>query len=1178
MDAPFVHLHVHSEYSLLDGAQRISELAKQAAAMDMPAVALTDHGVMFGVIDFYNACTNVGVKPIIGLEAYVAPGKHTEKTPRSGKQSYHLILLAKNLAGYKNLMKLSTVASLDGFYYKPRIDKELLAAHSEGLIGTSACLGSEINNALINDDYKKALEAADQYRSIFGQDNFYIELQDHGLDEQKKIREPLIKLAKELKLPLVCSNDVHYLTAEHADPHDVLLCIQTGSTVDDPNRLRYGSKEFYFKSPEEMMQLFGDVPEAIAATREIADRCDVKIEFGRLNLPAPELPEDMNPHEYVTKLCEENVPRLYPNATPEVQTRLEYELSVIDQTKFSSYFLIVRDFAQFARKQGIFFGVRGSAAGSLVSYCLGITDIDPLEHGLTFERFLNPERIAMPDIDMDFEDDRREEVIKYVTDKYGQDHVSQIITFGTMAARAAIRDAGRALALPLADVDRAAKAIPALPLGMTIDKALETAPEFAAVYNSSQEIQHLIDTARSIEGNPRNMSIHAAGVVISNDPLVDHVPLSRGSNGEVVTQYHMNALEKIGLLKMDFLGLSNLSVLAKAVNNIKQSHNIVIDVLHIPKDDKKTYAMLSKGDVVGVFQLEGSGMRRYLMELKPQSIQELSAMVALYRPGPLAEIPNYIKGKFKPKTIQYLHPKLEPILKETYGVIVYQDQVLRIVQSISGLSLGQADILRKAMGKKIPEVMEKMRAQLIDGAVKNGVDEKIAIKICDLIEPFTGYAFNKAHATCYGTVAYQTAYLKANYPAEYMAALLAVYRDKEDKVTKSIEECRRLGIAVLPPDINQSGIDFTFEKGKVRFGLCALKGIGESAVEGMLKSRTENGPFTSIFDLCERTRENGSLGKSTIECLVKAGAFDTLHPNRNQLLLGVEAAIAYADRVARDKATGQESLFGGGDETGSLVKHYPPLPEAKELSRTERLAMEKEVLGIYVSDHPLRSIDHQIRRRATASIGILSEYKDNEQVTIGGIITALRTLMTKKSNEKMAIMTLEDMSGAISVTVFPRVLAACTNAVKKDLIVLVKGRVTFRDNNNPSDDSVREAEIRAETIEILEINEDEIEDDNAGLICIQVERATRAQLSEVREALAGNPGDYQVIINVRQNGRTKEFRLKNRAAASEHLESEIKKALCTNAKNTINITHLDPTAQQPDLDTLADEPLIADGE
>src|SRR5579871_2844789 len=816
----FVHLHCHSEFSLLDGANRLDPLITRAAELEMPALALTDHGVMYGVAEFYSKCKASGVKPLLGVEAYVAPRGHKDKQPRLDGAAYHMVLLARNLQGYKNLLKLTSIAALEGFYYKPRIDRELITRYSEGLIATSACLGGEVCSALLRGDYESARDIAAFYRDVFGRENYYIEIQNHNLPEQIRCNEDLLKIARELKLPVICTNDVHYLGSQDADAHDILLCIGTGATIHDQDRLKYATQEFYLKTSEEMKRLFGDCPGAIENTLGIAEKCHVDLEFGRCPMPSPGFPKEYTPHQYLTKLAEEGLVRKYNGNPPEnIIERLNYELGIIETTGFSQYILIVRDFAKFAEQKGIFYGVRGSAAGCLTSYLVDITDIDPVEYGLTFERFLNPERIQMPDVDMDFEDSRRQEVIEYVTRKYSpnqadptQARVAQIITFGTLAARAVLKDAGRALGMPLPEVEKLAKLVPTLPLHMTIDKTLEANPEFKNAYVRDPNARKLIDTARRLEGISRHASVHAAGVIISHDPLVEYTPLTRSADGGCVTQYVAGTLEKIGLLKMDFLGLINLSILGQAIKNVERTTGKQLDVRKLPLDDKKTYELLGNGECVGVFQLESPQMRRYIQELKPSDVRDVAAMVALYRPGPMAHIPRFVRCKHGLERIEYPHPLLKELLEETYGVIVYQDQVMRIAQIIAGYTLGQADILRRAMGKKKKEEMAKQRENFLEGAKSKGVTEKKANEIFDLMEPFAGYAFNKAHAVCYAMVAYQTAYLKANYPVEYMAALMACFIEKSDKLVTCMEECKRMQIAVLPPDVNSSLADFVVEK------------------------------------------------------------------------------------------------------------------------------------------------------------------------------------------------------------------------------------------------------------------------------------------------------------------------------------------------------------------------------
>lgn len=1181
MDAArFVHLHLHTEYSLLDGAVRIPDLVKTVANYDMPAVALSDHGVLYGAIDFYNACREQDIKPIIGCELYLAPRTIQDRTPKLDQTSYHQLVLAKDETGYRNLLKLASIAQIEGFYYKPRVDKSILREHAAGLIATSSCLSGEIPTALLNGDYDLAKQLTLEYLDIFGRDNFYIELQDHGLPQQRQVNEGLLQLAKELKLPLICTNDAHYLNREDAEMHEVLLCVQTNTNIDDPKHMKFDTQEFYVKHPREMSDLFKHVPEALANTIEIAERCNLDLEFGRLQLPAPEMPEGKTPLEYMRDLCYEHVPGLVREVNDSVRERLEYELSVIEKTGFASYFLIVRDFAMFARQQGIYFGVRGSAAGSLVSYCLGITDIDPLEYDLTFERFLNIERVQMPDIDMDFEDARRDLVIEYVKNKYGDDRVAQIITFGTLAARAAVRDTGRALNVPPALVDKIAKMIPAIPIGISIDRALKENAEFKAEYERSPQVRLLLDMARKIEGITRNASVHAAGVVISSEPLVNHVPLGKAADGSYVTQYHMNNLEQIGLLKMDFLGLSNLSVLAKAVENIRKSQGIEINVRDLPQDDAKTYEMLGNGDTTGVFQLESAGMRRYIRQLRPQSVRELAAMVALYRPGPMDHIPKFIRSKHGLEPIQYPHPWLKPILEETYGVIVYQDQVMKIVQALAGFSLGKADILRRAMGKKKPAEMKKMRAEFVKGAGEKGLSEQEANHLFDLIEPFAGYAFNKAHAVCYAHIAYQTAYLKANYPVEYMAALMAVYLDKKDKIANCIEECNRLNIPVLLPDVNKSEVGFSIEtfqpgsqpvnrrarrsqakkgdtpSGAIRFGLGAVKNVGEAAVEAILKVREEEGPFRDIFDFCERMQVAGGINRATVEALIQAGAFDSLHPNRDWMMKGLDLILQHAQNVARDRAAGQNSLFEEGGS--SVVREYtarPLLPDVPDQPHLEKLALEKELLGVYLSDHPIRPFARALSRVATP-VDRLSEYEVGQTVHIGGIISLLKVMTTKQTGAKMASFTLEDLSGAISITAFPQVYENCKDAISKEKIVLVRGKLQSRDGMNgrrngdengeheENGNGARHIEIRAENVEIFDPPE-ELKEDVAGYVSIYLRHATKAQLLQARQLFERYPGQYAVRFGIGSNGHTRWVEIPQRVIYTPELETQIKSLLHT---------------------------------
>lgn len=1077
----FVHLHLHSEYSMLDGACRIDDIVNKAVELEMPAVGLTDHGVMYGSMEFYLKCKKAGIKPLVGNEMYVATRERHQRESKKLDDSQHLVLLAQNEIGYHNLLKLTSLASLEGFYYKPRIDKELLNKYSEGLICLSACLGGEVPEHILDGNYDKALRSASEFKEIFG-DRYYIEMQDHiTIQKQKDVNERLLQISETLRIPTVVTNDVHYLNDTDADPHQVLLCVQTSTTMDDPKKMNYGSQQFFLKSQAQMYQTFKGHEGALARTREIADRCDLNLEFGRLAMPSPgDTPEGMNAQSYLAKLAFEGMRRRYPVITPEHEERLRFELDVIEKTGFGQYFLIVRDFANFARRQGIFFGVRGSAAGSMCSYCVDITDVDPLQYGLTFERFLNPERLSMPDIDMDFEDGRRQEVIDYVVNKYGRDRVAQIITFGTLAARAAIRDCGRAMnKMPMPEIDKLCKMIPTIPVGMKIDKALEVNPELKAAYESSAQTRELIDTAKRLEGLTRHDSVHAAGVVIAADPLWENVPIQKADDGVgYVTGYPAGVLEKIGLLKMDFLGLANLTILARAVRNIQRNHGIAIDVQNLPLDDRKAYDLLGRGECSGVFQLEGGQMRRYIAELRPNNVGEVAAMVALYRPGPMAQIPKYIKCKLGMEKIEYPHDALEPILKETFGIIVYQDQVLRIVQAIAGFSLGQADILRKAMGKKSVKEMVQQRENFLAGAAKKGVvDPQTAEYIFDLIEPFAGYAFNKAHAFCYALVAYQTAYLKANYPVEFFAALMAVQADDTDKLVNFIEDAKRtvveIGgerqrIEILPPDVNDSDAEFTGSGATIRFGLLAIKNLGKAPIEAVLAARNTDGPFTSLHDFCARVHERGLTGKGAIETLIKAGALASIEPNRAALLAGLDGAINSAATIARDRKSGQVSMFGDDSDATSIAHVAPPLPNVPPLSRPEITAMEKELLGLYLSEHPLDQFSEMLKDKITHTVEECRTLADKEDVRIAGVLTNVRAYYTKGKNELMYFLNLEDKTGTISVTVFPRSAAKLAAPPEKESVVIVIGRASHRDRINRSNaNSDEEGGASAASVEIV---------------------------------------------------------------------------------------------------------------
>jgi len=1053
MSRPFAHLHLHTEFSLLDGLGRIPAYMERARALGMEHVAISDHGVLYGIIDWYKAAKAAGLHPVIGMEAYLAPRTVQDRD----KTIYHLLLLAENERGYKNLLKLATRASLEGFYYKPRIDLAMLAEHAEGLIATSACLGGPLAQPLLAGERETAREWALRLREIFGPERFYVELQDHGLPEQRRVNAELVALARELELPLVVTNDVHYLDREDASLQDLLICIQTNSTLHDPKRLRAQTDQLYFKSPAEMWQLFGDeVPEALVNTVRIAERCQVELEFGRLHLPDPGIPEGMTADEYLAKLCWEGIQRRYPVVTEEIERRLEYELSVIRETGFSSYMLIVRDFAEFAKQRGILYGVRGSAAASIVLYALGITDVDPLANRLVFERFLNPERREMPDIDMDFADDRRHEVIEYVARKYGTEHVAQIITFGTMGAKAAIRDVGRAMGWPHAEVDRIARLIPS-GVNMTLDRALEESPELRQLYENDPRSRELIDNARKLEGIARHAGTHAAGVVISASPLVEHVPLQRPARAEEgalpTTQFPMETVAEIGLLKMDFLGLANLTILADAVALIRETQGIDIDLKKIPMDDAKTFALLSEGQTFGVFQLESAGMRRYIRELRPASVAELAAMIALYRPGPMQHIPTYCRAKHGLEPIRYPHPDLAEILDETYGVIVYQDQVLLIARKFAGYTLGEADIMRKAMGKKIPEKMRAERERFIAGAKAKGYSEEDAERIFDLIEPFAGYAFNKAHATCYAVVSYQTAYLKANYPVEYMTAILRNAPSHPSgtvkRIAAALAECQKLGIPVLPPDINRSEATFTVEtlddgRRAIRFGLAVVKHVGEAAIEAILAARAQQPErrFHSFEHFCEAV-DWSLVNRRAVESLIKCGALDCLG-DRKILLAQLDQAIQAAQARQKALKRGQMDLFASaGTDQLAPLQFARPDSDPPDIPQRRLLAWERELLGVYVSAHPLDEFVPLVRQRGFVQIAELDEESVGQTVELLVLVNSVRKLTTR-TGRVMAVLQVEDRSGSSEIVVFPDLYESARELIREEATLVFQARVEER--------------------------------------------------------------------------------------------------------------------------------------
>lgn len=1012
--------------------------------MKMPAIAITDHGNMFGAIEFYQACMQSGVKPIIGSEVYIAPHSRLDKTiHRGGETSNHLILLARDETGYGNLIKLVSIGYLEGFYYKPRIDKEVLAKYSEGLIALSSCLKGELARLAMENNEQKIKELARQYQDIMGKENFYFELQDTLIPEQKKVNRVLVKLGRELDIGVVATNDVHYLTRERARSHEALLCIQTQTTLDDPNRMKLQTDQFYLKSAEEMKELFKDVPEAISNTIKITERCNLELDFSKTFLPHYPPPKGLTRSGYLRKLCEEGIKKRYADVTPEKKERLEYELGVINKAGYTSYFLIAWDFVSYAREQGIVVGPgRGSAAGSIVSYCLGITDIDPLKYNLLFERFLNQERVSMPDIDIDFCYERRGEVIDYVIKKYGQDNVAQIITFGTMAARAVIRDVGRAMNIPYADVDRIAKLVPT-DLNIKLGLALEKEPELKRLYDSDPTIKDLIDISRHLEGLTRHASTHAAGVVISEDPLVNHTPLFKTGDGQVSTGYAMASLEKIGLLKMDFLGLRTLTVIQEALKIINKVNNINLKIEEVPIDDNKTFKLFSRAETMGIFQLESSGMRDLLKKLKPQKFEDIVALVALYRPGPIGSgmLDDFMKRKHKETEVRYDHRLLEPILKETYGIIVYQEQVMMIVSSLAGFSLAQADILRRAIGKKTPEIMEQHKKAFIEGASKNKIDRRIAEKIFNLIEHFAGYGFNKSHSAAYAMISCRTAYLKANYPVEFMTALLTSEKDNTDKIVEYIDEAELMGLKILPPDVNESFANFTMVgKDSIRFGLGAVKNVGQTAIDSIIETRKTKGSFKTLYEFCERT-DSRLVNKKVMESLIKCGAYDSLGFKRSQMFAMLQRAMDMANTIQKERSMGQMLLFS---DQAEVVNNE--VPNIKEWPEGQLLHFEKEILGFYITGHPLARYEKLLQEYSTADSSKLKELGDGAKIRFGGIINKVKNTVTKRTGDKMAIMMMEDLEGVVEVLVFPSSYKNVSKYVQPNLAVFVEGRLNLRED------------------------------------------------------------------------------------------------------------------------------------
>jgi DNA polymerase-3 subunit alpha len=1036
----FVHLHTHSEFSLLDGLGRITDLVDTSVKHGFDSLAVTDHGALYGSVAFYQAATKAGIKPIIGVETYVARRAMRDREGKADAQPFHLVLLATDMTGYQNLCRLVTDAHIDGFYYKPRIDRELLAKHSAGLVGLSACLGGEIPRALETEDWELARNLAGEYGDIFGKDRFYLELQDHGMAEQRRLNEQLLRLAPEAGLPLIVTNDLHYVHREQHEAHDVLLCVGTGNNIDSPNRMRFEGEDHYLKTAAEMLRLFPDQRAALLNTRRVAEMCDLKLPLGEPRIPHFPVPDGETTESWLRKECEAGLVRRYGGITPELQTRLDYELGVIITMGYAGYFLIVADFVRYARSQGIATTCRGSAPGSIVTYTLGITPVDPLHYGLPFERFLNPHRVTMPDIDVDFEDERRDEVINYVSRKYGQDHVAQIITFGTMLARAAIRDVGRVLGMSYGEVDRIAKAVPNQ-LGIKLSEALDQSAPLKEMHDGDPQIAKLLGLAQQLEGVARNASTHAAGVVISREPLTELMPLQKATNSDaLMTQYEMHGIEALGLLKFDFLGLSNLTILRKAVDLIKEERGIEVDLEQIPLDDTKTFGLLASGETTGVFQLESAGMRRYIRELQPTTVFDLAAMVALYRPGPMDNIPTYIRRKHGHEKVEYLHPLLEPFLHRTYGVFVYQEDIMSAAIALGGFSGPEADMLGYAIRKKKRSVLESMKETFVERAAERGVLPDTIDAVFKAFEPFSQYGFNKAHATCYGLIAYQTAYLKANYTVEYMTSVLTAFRDNADKVAAAVAECRRLGIEVRVPDVHTSRQGFTVEGDAIRFGLLAVKNVGDSAIESIIVAREGAGPFRSLTDFCSRV-DVRLTNRKVLESLARVGAMAAFgHPA--QILLGLDDALAAGQSAQRDRISGQTSLFDMGSDDGPTLER--PLPSTPETPVRERLRWEKELMGLYLSDHPMGAVAERVGLFVTAySSDLKDETLDGQRVVMGGIVTGIRSIVTKTKTQ-MAVVTMEDLQGTVEVVVFPKTYETTIGTWRDGAILLVAGRVDHR--------------------------------------------------------------------------------------------------------------------------------------
>jgi len=1116
----FVHLHVHSEYSLLDGAAQLEKLVDRAKELKFPAIALTDHGNLFGAIDFYNAAQKAGVKPILGCELYVAPGGRKERGSQDGgyEGANHLTVLVRNRTGYKNLVKLVSRAFLEGFYYKPRVDRELLAQHADGLLVLSGCLNSEVSRMLSAGDAVRARETAGWYQEVFGKDHYFMEVQAHGLEEQERVMAETLRIAKSIGAPVVGTNDSHYLEGGHARAHEALLCIQTGTNLQDNGRFRFSTQEFYIKSAEEMARVFADLPEACRNTLAVAERCNLTLDFNQFHLPRYVVPREHTLDSYLHELAHEGLTRRY-GASPgdTVEARLASELAVIEKMGFAGYFLVVWDFIRYAREQGIAVGPgRGSSAGSLTAYCLGITNIDPIRYGLLFERFLNPERISMPDMDIDFSDDRRDEVIRYVAERYGRDRVAHIITFGTLGAKAAIRDVGRVLGMPYADVDRIAKLVPNFPLNITLDDAHQKSLPLAEMVRSQANVRELWEIARTLEGCTRHASVHASAVVISDEPLEEYIPLYKDpKRPELITGYAMGPIEKLGLLKMDFLGLRTLTVLANTVALIKESRGLDLDLDRLPLDDKKTYEMLSEAKTFGVFQLESSGMRDALRGLRPEQLEDLIAMVSLYRPGPMELIPDFIQRKHGRSKITYEHPAMEKFTRETYGIMVYQEQIMQIASEMAGFTMGEADILRRAMGKKDRELMAKQREKFITGCRERNTAPAKAERVWELMEKFAGYGFNKSHAAAYGLVAYQTAYFKANYPVEFMAALLTSEMGDTDKIVKYIEECRAMGIQVVPPDVNVSAVQFSVAGDTVRFGLAAIKNVGEAAMQSILKARSAEGSFQTLEDFCARV-DLRLVNRRVVESLIKAGAFDSLGLTRAHLLATTDTALESGQRQQRDRAEGQGSFFE--ILPAAPVRASAPADITPEWDADQRLAFEKEVLGFYISGHPLARYRGVVEPLGVTTSADLAAKGHGARVILFGHANGLKETSTKGGN-RMAFFTLEDMEGTVEVTVFPEPFKTAAACLRSGEAVLVRGRV---------DDGDKGRVVLAEDVRLLEQALAEsggrpknggVSEPNACRIRLTPGEDPSAALAAVRQLCGEHPGRVPVFLHLVLGGQ-----------------------------------------------------------